>query len=86
LADIEADLQDLEDREGDPAPVVVAAQPKGEFMEAVRVWAKDQKFVLGKTVPSAKVALFVRTHRDRFPRISDGGVRATLSALGYSKS
>jgi hypothetical protein len=74
LADIKAGLS-----EGPQPP-----SPKGSLTEAVQDWAESEGFEQGKSVPSPKIAKFVRDNLDKFPNITDGSVRSTLSRLGYS--
>ena len=75
---------ELTDIEAGLSPSPRPATPKGELKEVVRVWAEAEGFQQGKSVPSPKIAKFVRDNKVKFPALNDGSVRATLSRLGYS--
>jgi hypothetical protein len=82
--DLRAVENELTDIEAGLTPGLRPATPKGELKEVVRVWAESEGFLPGKSVPSPKIAKFVRDNKDEFPNLNDGSVRATLSRLGYS--
>ncbi len=86
---IEKDLRlvenELMDIEAGLSPGHQTAVGKGELKVAVRVWAEAEGFQPGKSVPSPKIAKFIRDNRVKFPNLNDGSVRSTLSRLGYSE-
>jgi hypothetical protein len=89
LPAIEKDLRvvdnELTDIEAGLSPSPRSAFPKGELKEAIRVWADAEGFEPGKSVPSPKIAKFIRDNKVKFSNLNDGVVRSTLSRLGYSQ-
>jgi hypothetical protein len=85
---IEADLRavenELTDLESALSPASSLSAPKGTLQEAVGDWAESQGFEPGVSVPSKKIAKFIRDNKENFPKLSDGSIRSTLSRLGYS--
>jgi hypothetical protein len=81
---VNEELDDIENALTDNDPVSKNNQ-KGEFKKIVSDWAESENFKIGESVPSSKILKFIKTNSQKFPKISDGSVRSTLSRLGYSE-
>ena len=85
---IEKDLREVENMLTDlGAGLSLASRPsgrRGSLKAAVQAWVEEEGFETDESVPSTKIAKFIRENLAKFPNLSEGSVRSTLSRLGYS--